>query len=128
MRTLSPDKEKEINVAVRRWFKGQGLTRKEAARRLGVQEEAVSMQLARHFSPNSARKWSQAFGLSEEFLLTGVGPVCNRSTSYSGLVSETEILHQVVQSQKRTIESLKSQLERYRSAYGPLPETVAVAV
>jgi len=131
MRTLTPEKEKEINIAVSRWFKGQGLTRREAAERLGVQEMAVSMQLTRHFTPRSARRWSQAFGLNEDFLLTGEGPVCNRSTSYMKMVSETETLHQVIQSQKRTIADLKDELAQYRSLYGALPVragAVAMAV
>ena len=121
MRTLTPEKEREINVAVSRWFKGQGLTRKEAAARLGVQEMAVSVQLMRHFTPRSARRWSEAFGLNEEFLLTARGPVCRRGTTYRKMASEAETLHQVVQSQKRTIEVLSGELARYRSLYGALP-------
>lgn len=111
MRTLIPEKEKEINQAVSRWLKAQGLSRKQAADRLGVKEMAISMQLTRHFTPKSARRWSQAFGLSEQFLLTGHGPVYDRTTSYKKMVNETETLHCVVLSQKATIKDLLLRIE-----------------
>ena len=121
MRTLPPEKEKEINVTVKRWLRRQGFTYKDAALRLGVQEMAISMQLSRHFSKNSAARWAQAFGLNEKFLLTGEGPVCDRQSSFQKMISETEDLRRVVRSQKRTIEDLNEILERYRSLYGSLP-------
>lgn len=108
-------------MAVKRWFRSQGLTQSEAASRLGVRVEAISMQLSRHFTENSARRWAKAFGLNEKFLLTGIGPVCNRSTSYQKMVAETETLHRIVQAQKRTIADMAGELERYRSLYGRLP-------
>jgi transcriptional regulator with XRE-family HTH domain len=104
----------EINNAVRRWFKYQGLTQAEAAERLGVQEQAVSTQLVRHFSANSARRWAVAFGLNEKFLLTGNGPICNRNTSYQKMVLETESLHSIIQSQKRTIEEQRLKIEKLK--------------
>jgi len=124
MRTLLPEKEKEINLSVKRWLRRQGFTYKDAALRLGVQEMAISMQLSRHFSKNSAARWSQAFGLNEKYLLTGEGPVCDHQTAYQKMVSETENLRRLVRSQQRTIEGLNEALERYRSLYGTLPQAV----
>ncbi|MBQ3941288.1 MAG: hypothetical protein II676_00395 [Bacteroidales bacterium] len=122
MRTLTPDKEKEINVAVSRWLKSRGIKQREAAERLGVSLQCVSNQLStRHFTKRSARIWSAEFGLSEKFLLSGVGPICARQTTYQKMVSESESLHGIVKSQKRTISDLVVEVERYRNLYGPLP-------
>ena len=128
MRTLTPEKEKEINMAVSRWLKSQGISQEEAARRLGVGRQTVSNRLSSlHFTPRSARKWALVFGLNENFLLTGRGPLCNRQTSYQRMVNETETLHKVVTSQKNTIADLSAQLARYRAMFGPLPDEAVAA-
>jgi len=126
MKTLSDEKITEINQAVNGWLRTKGITHGEAARRLGVSVSSVNNQLAcRHFSAKSARKWSAEFGLSEDFLLKGEGPVTGRHTGYQKLVLENEVLRGVIMSQKRTIEKMRDrdeELERYRLLYGPLPQ------
>ncbi len=122
MRTLSREKEREINVAVRRWFKGQGITQDEVARRLGFRNRhAVSTQLAnRHFSKNSARRWAAAFGFSERFLLTGEGPLLQHDGA-DDAENGAGHLHDVIRSLTAANEVLVRKLDEYERLYGPLP-------
>jgi len=127
MRALT-EKERDVNMAVSRWLKSQGIKQREVAERLGVSLQCISTQLSlRHFTKRSARIWSQEFGLSERFLLSGVGPICRRATAYRRMVSEAETLIGIVNAQKRTIANLNADLERYRALYGRLPEKMTVA-
>lgn len=60
--------------AVRAYFRSQKISIEEAARRLGMSRPAVSQQLTgRPFSHKSAARWSEAFGFSASYLLTGEG-------------------------------------------------------
>lgn len=123
MKTLSDEKTKEINQSVSRWLKYQNISYGEAAKRLGVCVGAVYNQLStRHFSPKMARRWHDAFGFSERFLLTGEGTLTDRQFGYRKVVEENEVLRGIVITQKRTLENSNSELARYRALYGPLPK------
>ena len=130
MKTLPDDKIREINKAVVRWLKYQDISYEEAARRLGTCIGAVYNQTStRHFTPKMARRWHEAFGLSERYLLTGEGTLVDRQNGYRKVVDENEALRGIIVTQKRTLESRNRELERYRQLYGPLPsETTKTAV
>ena len=122
MKTLTDETIREINIAVSRWFKSQGISHAEAAQRLGVAPASVSMQISwRHFSPKSARRWSEVFGFSEKFLLTGEGPIMNRQSGYRKIIAENDEL-------RNTVKRQESELLHYRSLYGPLPDRIASPV
>ena len=120
----TPDQEeiRKINSAVSLWLRKQGISREEAARRLDVKPDTVSVMLScRPFSPERARRWSQEFGLSERFLLTGEGPVTERRTGYRKVVEENDALRTECKRFEADNRSLREELERYRELYGPLP-------
>lgn len=128
MKTLPDDKIKEINQAVLRWLRYQGISYAEAADRLGVCIGVVYNQISmRHFTPKMARRWHEAFGLSERFLLTGEGTLVDRKNGYRKVVDENEALRGIIVTQKRTLESRNRELERYRQLYGPLPDVTTKA-
>jgi len=107
---------RRINTTVSRYFKSQGIKQREVAERLGVSLQCVSNALStRHFTEESAEAWAREFGFRKEFLLRGTGRLLVRETGYNRVVQENEDLRTLVKRQE-------SDLERYRSLYGPLPE------
>ena len=128
MKTLPDEKIREINVAVSRWLKGQGISHAEAAQRMGVGIDSVNNQLStRHFTPKMAKRWHDAFGLSERFLLSGSGPITDRMSGYQKIIEENDQIRSLLHAQRDLIERQKSELELYRSLYGPI-KSPAVAV
>lgn len=69
-------KVKEIGQKVKEYFAEVGLSQQDVAKKLGVQQAAVSNQLnGRPFGKNSAAKWNRAFGFRVNWLITGEGPM-----------------------------------------------------
>lgn len=59
------------------FFKAQGLTQQNIAERFGVSQQYVAALLngSTPFGKKVAHKWAEAFGLSEAWLLTGIGSI-----------------------------------------------------
>lgn len=59
------------------FFKAQGLTQQNIAERFGVSQQYVAALLngSTPFGKKVAHKWAEEFGLSEAWLLTGIGGV-----------------------------------------------------
>ena len=67
---------KIIGNKIKEYFAEIGMSQIEAAKKLDVQQAAVSNQLnGRPFGKNSAAKWNKAFGFRVNWLLTGEGPM-----------------------------------------------------
>lgn len=64
-----------IGNSIRAYFREMNITLTQAADKLGVSTAAVTNLLngKRNFGRNSAKKWSDVFGFSETYLLTGEG-------------------------------------------------------
>lgn len=74
-------KVKEIGQKVKEYFTEVGLSQQDVAKKLGVQQAAVSNQLnGRPFGKNSAAKWNRAFGFRVNWLITGEGPMFDTNT------------------------------------------------
>ena len=68
------EKDTKICREVRAELARRGLNFTEVAKILDVTLSAVTNQLnGRHFGRNNAKKWADAFGFSEFFLITGEG-------------------------------------------------------
>ncbi len=83
----------EISRRIKEYFSKIGLSQTEAAKKLGVQQAAVSNQLnGRSFGKNSAVKWNSVFGFRTNWLLTGEGPMFDHKDktqdSYIPLIPE----------------------------------------
>jgi transcriptional regulator with XRE-family HTH domain len=82
------DKEKFCND-LKEFFRSQGLAQRDIAERLGVSQQYVAALLngTNSFGKKAAQKWAAEFGLSEAWLLTGVGDIT------AAKVNQEENLH-----------------------------------
>lgn len=63
-----------IGSAVKNDLLNRGINTKEAARILGISPAGVSVYFSgRPFTAKAARKWSNAFNLNENYLISGIG-------------------------------------------------------
>lgn len=76
---MSQSQEKAIEKGrlLKEFFKSQGITQQDAAEALGILQTNVSALLLgkRNFGRKMAEKWSKAFGLRVNWLITGEGPM-----------------------------------------------------
>jgi len=65
----------EKNVQLRKFFENKGFTQEKVSELLGVDKALVNklMNGKKQFGKQTARKWSDLFGLSYIWLLTGEG-------------------------------------------------------
>lgn len=77
-----------IGESIRQYLESQGLQQQDVADRLGgISQSAVSAYYrGKPIGKNSARKWAEAFGFRENWLLTGEGSMLN--TEQPKLVAE----------------------------------------
>ena len=69
----------EIGKKIKEYFSESGISQIDAAKKLKVQQAAVSNQLnGRPFGKNSAAKWNRVFGFRINWLLTGEGPMFDK--------------------------------------------------
>lgn len=82
---------KQIGERLKAYFNDQGIQQKDIAASLGVSPAAVSALLnGKPFGRNTATKWSNAFGIRPNWLITGEGPMLNEtSTSAQGTNTAT---------------------------------------
>ena len=65
---------KEIGRQLRAYFEQKGMTQKQVADILGIQQQNVGVHFqGRPFGKNAATKWQNAFGFSAHWLMTGQG-------------------------------------------------------
>ena len=65
---------KEIGRQLRAYFEKKGMTQKQVADVLGIQQQNVGVHFqGRPFGKNAATKWQNAFGFSAHWLMTGQG-------------------------------------------------------
>lgn len=65
---------KEIGRQLRVYFEQKGMTQKQVADILGIQQQNVGVHFqGRPFGKNAATKWQNAFGFSAHWLMTGQG-------------------------------------------------------
>ena len=72
------DADNKISM-LRDFFEQQGITQEEIARRLGVHKSYVNQLMTgnKQFGKGVAKKWSDQFGISYSWLLTGEGQMLN---------------------------------------------------
>lgn len=69
--------KKKFCEDLKEFFKAQGLTQQNIAERFGVSQQYVASLLngTTTFGKKVAHKWAEEFGLSEAWLLTGIGGI-----------------------------------------------------
>lgn len=91
---MSQSKEQAIEKGrlLKEFFKEKGITQQDAADRLGILQTNVSALLLgkRNFGRKMAEKWSKAFGLRVNWLITGEGPMFEGESS----IYSNDVIHQ----------------------------------
>jgi transcriptional regulator with XRE-family HTH domain len=91
---MSQSKEQAIEKGrlLKEFFKENGITQQDAADRLGILQTNVSALLLgkRNFGRKMAEKWSKAFGLRVNWLITGEGPMFEGESS----IYSNDVIHQ----------------------------------
>lgn len=79
----SNERAQRIGAQLKTFFDKKGLTQQEIADILHIHQTNVSAMLLgkRNFGRNSALKWSEAFGLRVNWLITGDGPMFESETA-----------------------------------------------
>lgn len=79
---------------LRDFFEQQGITQEEIARRLGVHKSYVNQLMTgnKQFGKGVAKKWSNQFGLSYTWLLTGEGDISPNSSPQTTTKDEDDAL------------------------------------
>ncbi|PJI25946.1 LexA family transcriptional regulator [Prevotella intermedia] len=75
-----------IGEVLRKYFDNQGVAQIEIANKLGVSKAYVNALFtgSSKFGKKSAEKWSEVFGFSKSFLLTGEGSMFTTEPSWAG--------------------------------------------
>ena len=91
---MSQSKEQAIEKGrlLKEFFKEKGITQQDAADRLSILQTNVSALLLgkRNFGRKMAEKWSKAFGLRVNWLITGEGPMFEGESS----IYPNDVIHQ----------------------------------
>lgn len=75
---------KKIARDIKTYLEDRDITMAEVAERMGVTQQAVSNQLSgRKIGENVARKWSEVFGFSPLYLMTGQGSLIQDESEVS---------------------------------------------
>ena len=77
MKRKDPEKQQAIGKQLEAFFKEKGMLKKDIALKLGITQAYITKILSgeRGFSMKQAKRWSDLFGLSEVYLLTGTGSI-----------------------------------------------------
>ena len=130
--TEKPDKERtrKVRIAIKWWLKKNGISYKQAAEKLGMSYGSLRVRLYEGFSPASTKKWINAFGFNERFLLTGEGSLVDDDDENDIVPDDMndgptldDMLLTLAKTQSAALTAALAELERYRALYGPLPET-----
>ena len=106
-----------VHEKLRSYFKEIGMSQVEIAEKLGVSKTTVNNLLTGYskFGKAQAEKWSELFGISKSFLLTGDGSINEEENSKNeerieSLTSTIHILTETIQEKDKTIENLKARI------------------
>lgn len=106
----------KIGEKLRAYFEEKGITQEELAARLGVSQPYVNALLndKKSFGKKQAQKWNELFGLSVNWLLTGLGDMHSDSIVQNNQNGDNIHGHSVTvnKTEKDYIEIIKTQAEQ----------------
>jgi len=94
---MGRDMNSDITLAIKRYFKLEGISYEEAARRLGQSRQSVA-------------SWCRAFGFNERFLLNGLGTLTDEDSfekHYYRKLHEVLVENKALKKKIRWLESQK---------------------
>lgn len=115
----------EVSEFIKEDFRIRGITYEKAAEKLGIKRQVVSTQLSnRHYlGGKSARKYSEAFGYCEPFLLYGMGTFYKdpkMDKTFRSICGNKDVLKQLAEKEeeaekmKNKISALEEKLNKCR--------------
>lgn len=106
----------KIGEKLRAYFEEKGITQDELAARLGVSQPYVNALLndKKSFGKKQAQKWNELFGLSVNWLLTGLGDMHSDSIVQNNQNGDNIHGHSVTvnKTEKDYLEIIKTQAEQ----------------
>lgn len=106
----------KIGEKLRAYFEEKGITQEELAAQLGVSQPYVNALLndKKSFGKKQAQKWNELFGLSVNWLLTGLGDMHSDSVIQNNQNGDNIHGHSVTvnKTEKDYIEIIKTQAEQ----------------
>lgn len=106
----------KIGEKLRAYFEEKGITQEELAARLGVSQPYVNALLndKKSFGKKQAQKWNELFGLSVNWLLTGLGDMHSDSIVQNNQNGDNIHGHSVTvnKTEKDYLEIIKTQAEQ----------------
>lgn len=106
----------KIGEKLRAYFEEKGITQEELAAQLGVSQPYVNALLndKKSFGKKQAQKWNELFGLSVNWLLTGLGDMHSGSVIQNNQNGDNIHGHSVTvnKTEKDYIEIIKTQAEQ----------------
>ena len=108
---MGRDMNSDITLAIKRYFKLEGISYEEAARRLGQSRQSVANRLrCGGFTSRSVASWCRAFGFNERFLLNGLGTLTDEDSfekHYYRKLHEVLVENKALKKKIRRLESQK---------------------
>ena len=106
----------KIGEKLRAYFEEKGITQEELAAKLGVSQPYVNALLndKKSFGKKQAQKWGELFGLSVNWLLTGLGDMYSDSVIQNNQNGDNIHGHSVTvnKTEKDYLEIIKTQAEQ----------------
>ena len=106
----------KIGEKLRAYFEKKGITQDELAAQLGVSQPYVNALLndKKSFGKKQAQKWNELFGLSVNWLLTGLGDMHSDIVEQNNLNGDNIHGHSVTvnKTEKDYLEIIKTQAEQ----------------
>lgn len=106
----------KIGEKLRAYFEEKGITQEELAAQLGVSQPYVNALLndKKSFGKKQAQKWNELFGLSVNWLLTGLGDMHSDSIVQNNQNGDNIHGHSVTvnKTEKDYLEIIKTQAEQ----------------
>lgn len=109
---------KAIGEVLKAYFKEQGISQEDLSRKLNVSQSYISSLFSgkTKFGKKQAQKWSEIFGFSVDFLLTGNGELSPKVNQYNengdNIQGASVTIHKAEGDYLEIIKGLTSQLSK----------------
>ena len=116
-----------IGMEIRTYLEGLGYVQSDVAAKLQITQGAVSAYYkGKPIGKNAAKKWSEAFGFRENWLLTGEGAMLKSGDSNPSANKETSSNSSLIEYLQRKVAELESKVEKLNDEKAELLQENAV--
>lgn len=116
-----------IGMEIRTYLEGLGYVQSDVAAKLQITQGAVSAYYkGKPIGKNAAKKWSEAFGFRENWLLTGEGAMLKSGDSNPSANKEASSNSSLIEYLQRKVAELESKVEKLNDEKAELLQENAV--